>query len=343
MTNIRMRSRSFHRWLIALSLGLAVLTLPLITGSAFAQGIDIPAIMDPDLEGPPTVVTLQYGHQFKVDVDNRGTEIARDNAFFSLAHRTKLSDKTSFFALGSYTLHAYNFSGTSGARNSGNAYQWDNVHRLVIGGLFGYDLNEKWRLIGGGIVRSWGESGADYGDSITGGLIGGFDFHPNEDFSIGLIIGAFSAIEDSLALFPVPTLKWNFTENWKLHVGLVTVFDPGVGADVTWQISDTVSFGTGIVFQSRRYRLRDKTRVVKGGGAGSTGNNRTDDGGVGEETEVPVFAMIKWKPTEKASIDLLAGVAFAGNVRVEDDHGGRIADDDYDPAPFVGLRGQIAF
>jgi hypothetical protein len=305
--------------------------LPLIAGSALAQGIDIPAILDPDLKAPPTVVTLQYSHQFKVDVEDSGTEMARDTAFFSVAHRTKLSEKTSFFALGSYTLHQYNFSS-----NSGNAYQWDDVHRMVIGGLFGHDLNDRWRLIGGGIVRSWGEGGADYGDSITGGLIGGFDYHPNEDFSIGLLIGAFSALEDSLALFPVPTLKWNFAEDWRLHVGMVSVVDPGVGAEVSWQVSETVSIGTGLTFQNRRYRLRDKTRVT-----GVFG--RTDDGGVGQETALPVFAIMQWKPTPKSSLDLLAGVTFAGNVRVESSAGGRISDDDYDPAPFVGLKGSIAF
>jgi len=340
MANFRMRSRSFHKWLIALALGLAILALPLITGSAFAQGVDIPAIMDPDVKGPPTVASLQYGHQFKVDVEDSGTEIARDNVFFSLAHRIKISDKTSFFALGGYSLSAYDFSG-----NSGNAYQWDDVHRAVIGGLFGHDLNEEWRIIGGGVVRSWGEGGADYGDSITGGLIGGFDYHPNEDFSIGLLIGAFSGLEESIGLMPVPTLKWKFAEDWKLHVGLVSVFDPGVGADVSWQVSDTVSLGTGITFQSRRYRLSDKRRAVGGiGGSGSSNHpNRDDDGGIGQESEVPVFVSLKWKPTAKTSIDLLAGVAFAGNVRLEDKDGGRIADDSYDPAPFVGLRGQIAF
>ena len=336
MTNIRMRSRSFHRWLIALSLGLTVLTLPLITGSAFAQGIDIPAILDPDVKGPPTAVNVQFGHQFKADVDDKGTEIARDNAFFALMHREKLSDKTNLTMVGSYTLHNYDFSNTSG-----NPYQWDDVHRMVLGALIGHDLNDRWRLIGGAVFRSWGEGGADYGDSISGGLIGGFNYHPNEDFSVGMIIGAFTAIESSLGLLPIPTLQWKFAEDWNLHVGMVSVFDPGVGADVTWQISDTLSFGTGLTFQTRRYRLRDKNRNQ---GTGSSNHpNRNDDGGVGQESEVPVFAMLKWKPTPKTQLDLLAGIAFAGNIRVEDKHGGRIADDDYDPAPFVGLRGVIGF
>ncbi len=97
---------------------------------------------------------------------------------------------------------------------------------MVIGGLVGHDLNDRWRLIGGGVFRSWGEGGADYADSLTGGAIVGFDYHPNEDFSIGLIVGVFSALEDSVGMLPLPTLKWHFAEDWRLHVGMVSVFDP---------------------------------------------------------------------------------------------------------------------
>ena len=44
------------------------------------------------------------------------------------------------------------------------------VMRLVTGGevgviaaLVGHDLNDRWRLIGGALVRSWGEGGANFG------------------------------------------------------------------------------------------------------------------------------------------------------------------------------------
>ena len=337
MSDFRILRRTFRGSFVTPSLTLAILTLTLASGSAFAQGVDIPAILNPDLKGPPTVVAVQYGHQFKSDLDD-GSEMARDNVFFSVAHRIKLSEKSSFFALGSYTLHAYDFSSNNGGNvpSQVDNYQWDNVHRAVLGGLFGYELNDRWRLIGGGLVRSWGETGADYGDSITGGLIGGFDYHPSDDFSIGLIVGAFSSLEDSVGLVPIPTLKWNFAEDWKLHVGLVSVFDPGVGAEISWQVSDTVSIGTGLAFQNRRYRLRDKARATNVGG-------RSDDGGVGQETEVPIFALIQWRPAPKATIDFLAGVAVAGNVRVESSTGGKLSDDDYDPAPFAGVKGSIAF
>ena len=120
---------------------------------------------------------------------------------------------------------------------------------------------------------------------------------------------------------------------------MVSVFDPGVGTELNWQVSEDVSLGAGISFQTRRYRLNDKNRVQ--------GNppraNRNDDRGVGQESEVPLFLNVKWKPSPKTTIDFLAGVAFAGNVRVESKTGGRIKDDDYDPAPFAGLKANFLF
>jgi hypothetical protein len=313
---------------------LTVLSFAGIAGSAFAQSVDIPAIMDPDVKAPPTVISAKFNHQFGVDVEDAGTEISRDNVFFSVAHRFNMTEKTSLFALGSYTLQNYNFSS-----NSGNRYQWDDVHRVVIGALIGYDVNDRWRIIGGSVIRGWAEGGADLGDSISGGLIAGFDYHPSEDFSVGLILGAFSALEDSVGLLPVPTMKWRFAEDWRWNVGMVNVAgDPGVGTELAWQASETVSLGAGFAFQSRRYRLDDdKARAFGDFGV------RSDKGGVGQETGAPLFAMVNWRPTPKTQLGVEAGVTFAGNVRVESRAGGYIADDDYDPAPFVGFRGMVAF
>ena len=332
----------------ALTLFGAIFCLLTSAGQVSAQAIDIPAIMNPDLNAPPTIATLQYGHQFKTDVDDN-SEMSRNNAFLSLSQRIKVADKTSVFLLGSYTLQAYNFSGGRNADPIGGPpplrspdqsyYQWDDVHRGVIAALVGHDLNDRWRLIGGALVRSWGEGGANFGDTITGGIIAGFDYHPNEDFSIGLILGAFSALEDHVGILPVPTLKWQFAENWKWTVGLTTVLDPGVGSELEFTINDEFSIGAGFTYQTRRFRLGDGNRA----GNNPSRPGRDDDGGVGQETELPVFVQIRWRPIPAASIDLLGGVALAGHLRVEDNDGDRIADDDYDAAPFVGLKGQIFF
>jgi len=249
----------------ALTLFGAIFCLLTSAGQVSAQAIDIPAIMNPDLNAPPTIATLQYGHQFKTDVDDN-SEMSRNNAFLSLSQRIKVADKTSVLLLGSYTLQAYNFSGGLNADPIGGPpplrspdqryYQWDDVHRGVIAALVGHDLNDRWRLIGGALVRSWGEGGANFGDTITGGIIAGFDYHPNEDFSIGLILGAFSALEDHVGILPVPTLKWQFAENWKWTVGLTTVLDPGVGSELEFTINDEFSIGAGFTYPVRALPIR---------------------------------------------------------------------------------------
>jgi hypothetical protein len=299
-----------------------------IAGSAFAQSIDIPAALSPDLKAPPTIVTVQAGHQFSVDVEDNGTEMARSNFFFGANHRIKLSDQSSLFLIGTYTLHQYNF-------DHANTYKWSDIHRLVLGGVVGYDLDEHWRLIGGGIYRSWGEGGASYENSISGGAIGGFDYHPNDDFSIGLLIGVISALEKSPSIIPVPTMTWRFAPDWRWNIGIVSVLDPGIGTELTWDISKTLSLGTGITYQSREYRLNSSD--VR------TGRGRTTRNGIGKETETPVFAMLRWRPTERSAIDLMTGVAFGGELRVESSTGATVAHDSYDPAPFLGVKGQIAF
>lgn len=332
-------STSPFRWLQSrvAGLGVALLAAPLLAASAYAQVVDIPAMVAPERRGPPTAVSFQTGHQFQTDIEvnNNDAEMARTNAAFTIGHRFDLSEETSLFTLGTYSVQSYHFQDN----NSPNPYQWNEIHRAVLGGVFGWNLDDNWRVLGGGIVRSWGETGASYGDSISGGVILGFDYLANEDFSAGLLIGVLSSLEGGIGILPVPTIDWKFAEDWTLHTGMVNVMDPGIGADVRWQVGESTSIGAGFAFQTRQYRLRDKTRA--GGTPGHP--NRTDDGGVGRETGLPIFGTVRWQPTQRSMIDLLGGVTVAGNLRVEDEDGGRIRDDDFDPAGFLALKGSIVF
>lgn len=321
----------------------ALAALSLLAGVAFgssqasAQEIDLPAVVDSDIKAPRTSATLQYAHQFEADVEDAGTELARHNVLVGFGHRFALGEKTELTALATYTLHGYDLSDSSDATPS--VYAWDEVHRGVLGGLVSHDLDARWRLIAGAMVRSWGESGAQFGDTLTGGLIGGFDYHPSDDFSVGLLLGAFSKLGGGIGLLPLPTLKWRFAPDWRINVGMIQLADPGLGAQLDYQITPELAVATGFAFQSRQFRLADRTRAV----GRPNHPNRTDDGGIGSERELPVFLSLRFRPMPRAEIDLFGGVAFRGNLRVEDEDGGRIADDDYDAAGILGLKGQIVF
>ena len=316
-----------------------LVALILLTGvdSATAQNVDIPAILSPSLKGPPTTLTVNYLHQFKADVEDAGTKIARDSLLLSGTRRLVKTDKVSFYGFGTYALTAYDFS-----HNNGTNYQWGNVNRFVLGGFVGYEINEKWDLIGGLYGRSWGEAGATFKDTLSGGLMGGFNYTANPDFSAGLIVGIVSGLENPVGLIPIPTMKWRFAEDWHWDIGMTSVGDPGIGSTLVWKFADDFSFGTGFSYQNRRYRLNDKTRINPVNNPADP-SGRVDQGGVGQETEIPVFVSLRYLPTKLSIINLIGGVALNGNIRVEDHNGGRISDDDYDAALFLGLIGRVAF
>lgn len=318
-------------------LGVAIGIFVLRAASVSAQAVDIPAVLDAEPGAPPTVAIAQFGHQFGAKVeDGGGTEIARNTAFFGLGHRFALTERTSFFAVGNYTLHGYDFSG---GRATTNRYQWDRVHRGVLAGMFGHAIDDRWQIVGGGLVRTWGENGAEFEDTLTGGVLGGFSYQASEDLSIGLLVGVISKIEGGVGLVPVPTVRWKIDEALRLDVGMVQLVDPGVGAQLTYQLTPELGLGAGFSYQNRQFRLSGKRRAT----ATDSSRNRTDDGGVGQETEIPVFATLRFRPVPKVELDLNGGVALRGNLRVEDEDGGRLADDDYDPAGILAFKAQFFF
>jgi hypothetical protein len=315
--------------------------LGILPTNVFAQAIDVPDMVMPGRNAPPTIATVQYGHQFETDVDDPTTEFKRHDAKFAVGHRLDLDERTSVLFMGQYSLQDYDFSGNSGPPDPSNPskYQWNDIHRLTLMAMIGHQLTDEWQLVGVPLVTSRGEGGSDFGDTITGGALLGFEYAPNPDFSIGLLLGVFSQLEGGVGILPVPILNWHFAEDWNLETGLVTVFDTGIGAEVTWQMTENVSLGTGIAYQSRQYRLQDDDpRAVN-----TNLPTRTDKGGAGYETAVPVFAVLRWRPTKASTIDLLGGVNVGGGLRVEDDKGGKIADDGYDPAGFLGVKAGVMF
>jgi hypothetical protein len=122
---------------------------------------------------------------------------------------------------------------------------------------------------------------------------------------------------------------------------MVQLVDPGIGAQLTYQLTPELSLGDGLhvpepSVPAERPAPAPRRRIP--------GRNRTDDGGVGQETEIPIFATLRWKPDAdgRARPERRRGRG-RGNLRVEDEDGGRLADDDYDPAGILAFKGRILF
>jgi hypothetical protein len=309
---------------------LAGATLLLLAAESFAQGIDIPAIMTSG-KGPDTFFSTNYIHQFAADVDDANHpnaastdgEMSRDSWLTTGGHRFQLSDDVYFLTQGSYGLNAYHFDRKAGA------YRWEDTHMMTVVGLAGWKIDDNWSMVGGGIFRLFAEGGADFGEAATGGGILGFDYTWSDTLQTGLIIGVMSRIEDSVGLIPLPTVHWQFADDWTFNFGLVNMAHPGIGPELIWRANEKIPVALAGSFQSRRYRLDDR-------------NDRSSKG-VGEETSFPIFLRVGYKPTEMSGIHLLAGVTTGGNLRVEDDDGHKIKEDNYATAGFLGLRFNYMF
>jgi len=314
-----------HRKSVSLLLVLvaSLATALLLAPAAWGQGIDIPMLVTGE-QDQNTWVTAAYAHQFNTDVDDSDTEFARDNAQLVLGHRAKVGDELFLVTHGAYMGGYYDFDD-----GRADGYVWNDIHRGLLALGVGWE-NDDWNIVGLLIGRTDGESGAHFGDTLTGGGAVALSYKWSDTLRTGFILGAMSRLEDTASIIPVPTVDWRFAERWNLHFGLVVAAAyPGVGPEIGYQ-GEHWSFGFGGSFQTRRFRLEEH-------------ENSPADEGIGEERSFPVFGRVGYAPNKNLSFGVTAGAALGGEIRSGTEGGTKISKEDYDAAPILGLNIRYLF
>ena len=291
--------------------------------SAWGQAIDLPSIVT-GIHGPNTWMGVNYTHQFEADVDNSTAEMDRDSVQAVVGHRFEVGDSVFLVGNLSYQGSYYDFSNG----NDRSQLLWDNIHEATLMLGVGWRAGENWTLVALGLGQTSGESGADFGDTLTGGVALAVDYKWSERLSTGALLGVQSQLEDSAAIIPVPTIDWRFADGWLFHFGLVRLAYTGVGPEISYR-SERWQFALGGSYQTRRYRLDDR--------AGPTNE------GIGQEISFPIFARAAFAPNQNMNFGLMAGVALGGELRSGADGGSKVFKNDYDPAPFIGLQANFWF
>ncbi len=263
------------------------------------------------------------GHQLDTSIDGGGkfnltTASAGINTTSFLSPSLKLDSNLS------YELSAYDFSGS---RGFGALDPWSDIHSVQAGLLLGLQLDREWALFGGPMFNLSAESGADLGDAITGGGILGVNYRPDETFSIGIGVGAFSRLEKSARVIPLVLLNWKLEEDLTLRSGRM---DPGAGGgfglELAWDFAPEWELAFGGQYQNRRFRLDDSGDFPDG---------------IGEHTSFPIYTRLSHELNERVEISVYSGITVGGKLRLEDDRGHRITEKDHDPGFILG--GSIRF
>jgi hypothetical protein len=262
--------------------------------------------------------------QFETSIDSGG-DFEIDNFFVRASASRNFANAWNAGITVDYGEDRYKFSGNSGF---GGLDPWSTVRNIRVSLPIRYRTDSNWTFIGVPSLRYSGERGASFSDSQLWGLFAGAAYRFSDSLTIGPGFGVFTDIEDSNSVFPILLIDWKISDTLSLRTGAGLEASRGPGVSLSWAPAEKWSFGLGTRYEKSRFRLDDSGPAPDG---------------VGEDRSVPVAISAKYMPSRDLELTLLAGVEFAGRLRLEDRRGNRLSDSDYDKAPFAGAFARVRF
>jgi hypothetical protein len=292
---------------------------------AAAAAPDLLAVnLDPP-QIPKFRVRLGAFHMFDADVDDGG-EFSTSTVGIRFDSRWRVADQAAVdFSFG-YQWQNYDFSG-SGTLTGLDP--WDDVHNLAFRAILNWKISDKYWLFGGPVVQMSAQDGADYSNAVVFGGQFGVRWRTSEDFNIGIGLTAIGRVDDDTWILPLVFFNWDFQENWTLRSGAFDIGSQGgPGLEVAWLFAKRWEASAGLLYEYSRFRLDDSGVAPKG---------------VGQLESFGIYGKIAWVFNEQSRVWFTVGSALAGTLRLENHDGRKISDEDFDPAPFIGLRAEFRF
>jgi hypothetical protein len=259
-----------------------------------------------------------YVHQFDTDIDNGGS-FSVNRLFIQGGPTHTSSGGTSIGVTFGFGLDDYDFSGDAGF---GGERPWEDIHSFRLSVPLRWRVSEKWTGFAAPTLRSTGESGADFGESLTGGAFAGLSYDYSDRLSIGPGIGVLNQLEDSTSVIPILVINWKITDTLSLSTGRGIGATLGPGLTLDWQASSDWAFSIGGRYERLRFRLADDGAVPNG---------------IGDDRSFPIFGSIAYSFTPLIRISAVGGIEVGGELRLEDEGGNTIAEQGHDSAGFLGI------
>ena len=263
-------------------------------------------------------------HQFDADIDDGGSFDA--DRLFIQGGITYAPDylRSVSFALG-YSLDGYDFSGDT---RFAALSPWENIHSYRVSMPVRWGFNEAWTVFVIPALGFFAESGAELEDAMRGGGFAGISYRFGDQLTIGPGIGVMSEIEDSATVFPVLIVKWKITDRFALETGRGSGAALGPGLVLRWEASDKWDLSIGARYEKLRFRLDDK---------------RIAPNGIGQDRAFPLFGGVSYSFSRRAQMSLLIGAELGGELRLENERGDAIAEENYETAGFGEITFNVRF
>ncbi|MDD3618260.1 MAG: hypothetical protein RBR09_00375 [Desulfobulbaceae bacterium] len=307
-----MTGRSFPSLLLHLFLFLQLI-LPMTAGAA------APGQNAGPTPGSPWSFSLRGGslHHFEAGLEERGDFNVSRFVIQGGAEYAPGSRRSIALTAG-YGFEQYDFA--AGSLIPGQT-PWEDIHTVWLTVPVRWGMENDWTLFVLPSLRWSAESGASREDALTGGLFAAAAYRFSDRLTAGPGLGITSRLEDSASLFPFLLIKWKVTERLTLAAGEGSAAIQGPGLTLDWKAAARwhLLFGGG--YGQQRFRLDDRGPVP---------------GGIGEKTSFPLFIGATCEISPQVRADIFGGVEAGGELRLEDRDGRLMAEEDFDPAVFLG-------
>lgn len=262
-------------------------------------------------------------YQFDSSIDGGGS-FSVNRAFIAGGIEYEFSPSlTMDFDVG-FEADSYVFNGSGSFSDAAGGVPWTTTLDVTISAAARWKLDEDWRLFLRGFLGWAGERDADFDKSFTGGGTIGAAYSFSDELTLGAGVLIAAQLEDSLLFIPSLIVDWRITE--RLCVSNVrgpVNYPTSAGVEIIYYLSYELNVSVGARYEIRRFRLDDDGVPLA-------------KNGVGQERSVPVWFRVEWRPMDKLRLHLVAGCSFGEQLQLADSNGWRFAEEDVDPAPFVG-------
>jgi len=251
------------------------------------------------------------------DLD-QGGEASFAGVFASLGRTWALDEQSSLGFRLSFEYEDWDFSGVQGF---GGAKPWSEIYRFTASIPYTFATRGGWLWNVTPTVGYTGESGARSSDAVEYGATASLARRVNPDLLLGVGIGAFEHIEDSI-VFPFLIVNWQINSDWRLSNPLQVGPAGPAGLELTRTFGNGWETGLAAAMRTNRQRL-DKNGPVPDG--------------VGEHRHVPIVARVGRNLSETLKLDFYLGAETNTRLRIEDRDGNRLYSDDQDSGFLMGV------
>lgn len=191
-----------------------------------------------------------------------------------------------------------------------------DFNTLAFNTLWKSMVNDDWGYFLYGAVSLSAAKSAELDSSLTGIGAGGVQYVWSKDLSLGLGAAVATYLEEDPSVLPIIALNWQINDRWNL-----TTLN---GATISYDFSGDKTFlvDLGAKYQRREYRLGSNSSLY--------------------DRQFTVELGATYNITPNVGIRGFAGVATGRNFQIRQDNV-KIADQDVNAAPIVGVRAMFSF